>query len=425
MTRQPPTALAAGPALTRQAGRLSAGIGRLRDWASRRDLLAAFTILSLLLLFLPPDVWLARSVYNFVVLPLAILTIRRDELLPVLRSPVFLLTALYLGILVLATALAPDVLADAVADSVRKGLLVLSFLIIVACLAGRDEAFAHRLFLFLGCAVAVVAALNMVAYYGFRPSPSALPHRLLGIPGITNIFNPNPLGGVYAIAAVGIVATALHPRSGAFTRLVGTAAAAILVVAVLFTQSRGAFLAVAAGLCIAVVLGFRRHPRLLLTAGIIGVLAVIAAWPLLESFVARGDNMRFIVWRAYWPHVEARPWLGHGLSTAIQVTLPDGSRHVHAHNIVYSALVMGGVFAAAALAGALVAAVAAAVGAWRRHRMLLPAAMIATAVVATAVDYGMYGSEMDWEWLILWLPLGLCIAAGLTPASRRAFRSAA
>ena len=77
--------------------------------------------------------------------------------------------------------------------------------------------------------------------------------------------------------------------------------------------------------------------------------AIFASMPFVDVLIARGDPYRVAFWKAYLNHVEAHPWIGSGLSAQIIAKAPDGIETTHPHNIVYHALLRGGVFAAAAL----------------------------------------------------------------------------
>jgi O-antigen ligase len=162
-------------------------------------------------------------------------------------------------------------------------------------------------------------------------------------------YNPNWLAQLYGIACVGAVAAAARPGTRRLFVVLLLLSAAALLLCVGLTQTRGVLIGVLAGFAIIIVLLPGQTPlriaiQLAVVAGVI-----VACMPLIEVLIARDEPYRMAFWKAYVPLVEAHPWAGSGLSTPIVVKAPDGVETTHPHNIIYHALLRGGVFAALTL----------------------------------------------------------------------------
>jgi O-antigen ligase len=114
--------------------------------------------------------------------------------------------------------------------------------------------------------------------------------------------------------------------------------------------------------------------------------------------------------------------LGSGLSAPI-TKAPDGFETTHPHNIVYHALLRGGVFAALALAAFLAATCLQSIRAWRITGAAVYPALIVTALLPLQLEFTVVvGTAPGWDWLVLWMPIGLCIGAAMLGSEGSASR---
>lgn len=386
---------------------------RLETFAAaveRHHVVPRLYIASLCLVYLMWNIWLARAVYVFAVMPLALCLVRRSDLKPILASPLFSLAALYFGLLSLAALAAPDASALPIAKHVMYALQVLSFLAITALLIRRDRDFPKWLFLFLSSAAAIAAAINLVAFCVKYPH-ALLSQQLAGVQGISMYYNTNVLGDVYAMACAGGFALLAGQRLSRPQLIVALSATLMLLLAIGLVMSRGAIMATMAAALVALLLsgGWRR--RLPILAALAATLLLLAlATPIPHLLLSRGDAFRLSLWPVYLDLAAQRPWLGYGLSFDTHVALPNGYLILNAHNIVLSALIRGGLLSAAALVAMLAAAVYRAWRSWFAEQNLFAPVLLAAAIAATSVDYEILATPLGWPWLLLWLPVGLSFA---------------
>jgi O-antigen ligase len=393
----------------------------LASFIEHADLIAKFYILILCLIFALPNVSVVRNLYYLVLLPMFIITVRKAELLDIVRSPVFILAALYFTIVAVASLFAPELSYKILAEHIRNSFLVLSFFAITAYLMRRDRRFPDQLILFVAVTAAVVAANNIWHFYEGLPPFHQVPRRLEGIQGLTMYYNSNWIAQLYGIVCVAAAAAATRPGTSRAVAALLVASAIVLFAAVALAQTRSVWIGVFAGLAVVIALLPREFPaRRAIQIGVI-VCAVLASLPFLESVLSRGDSYRLAFWKAYLSYVEAHPWAGSGLSAQLPVSAPDGFKTTHPHNMIYHALLRGGVFAATALVAFLLSILFYAIRGWQNTGSALFPALAVTALLPLQLEFTvMVGTAPGWDWLVLWMPIGLCIGAGLLGAGQPA-----
>jgi O-antigen ligase len=188
----------------------------------------------------------------------------------------------------------------------------------------------------------------------------------------------------------------------------------VLFACVALTQTRSVLIGVLAGFAFIVALlpsqtPVRRAVQLAIIAG-----AILASVPFIEILISRGDPYRLVFWKAYLTQVETHPWLGSGLTAQIIATAPNGVETTHPHNIIYHALLRGGVFAAAALLAFLTVTCLQAVRASQITGASVYPALIVAALVPLQLEFTVVvGTAPGWDWVVLWMPIGLCVGASM------------
>jgi O-antigen ligase len=263
----------------------------------------------------------------------------------------------------------------------------------------------------------VLAGITAVSAYGL--AEYSWPGRPLNPIQGKLLFEPLGYANAFGIfAAIGILlavglGTAASPGTW---RPAALATLAVLVPTLYLTSSRGASLALVAGL--AVLLGARRPSRrlaLLLAGGAIASVAAVAATSSDTGIAARllGEN-RPRYWRVAWEQYQSSPTLGTGAGTFSNYWLhlrPVSSFARDAHSLYVEALAelgpVGLLLLLATLAVPLVA--------FRRVRDPIAAAALA-GYVAFLVHAG-----VDWDWEVPAVSLaGLVCGASILVAARPA-----
>jgi O-antigen ligase len=156
----------------------------------------------------------------------------------------------------------------------------------------------------------------------------------------------------------------------------------------------------------AILAGSWRQRLMFVVSAMVALICVYVATPLADLMFNR-PSLRLELWSYFLWMASERPWLGVGLTFDVSL-----GQMLNAHNIILSALVRGGIFAAVTLISLIVVCLYQSLQAWRRGALLVPVALMTSTILATAVDYEIIATSLGWQWLLFWLPVGMCLAVG-------------
>ena len=205
---------------------------------------------------------------------------------------------------------------------------------------------------------------------------------------------PNPFGGYLGLHLPLVVSVAAFGTAGRWTRGAVVVSAAVIGMCLIATMSRGAWLGQVTGLLVVALVGSKAARHAVATFGGLGVVVVLAAWPVLPaavtdrvqsifaSLVAFGaasnaltpENWavmeRLSQWTAGWRMFAANPLVGVGIgnynSVYADYRLPEWPVALgHAHNHYLTVAAEAGTFAAVAYVVLLVVAVRQTLRGWR------------------------------------------------------------
>jgi putative inorganic carbon (HCO3(-)) transporter len=233
----------------------------------------------------------------------------------------------------------------------------------------------------------------------------------------------NTLGAFTLALLPAAVGLALR-RSNALARLGFAAAALLLLVALLVTYSRGAYLGLAVAATIALLVFGRRRPlaaALTAAAGLALLIFLVTHLPGTEDrlntlhFLGQDRTVqhRQLVYAQAFDSIRASPIWGVGLGTPVDV-IGTG-----ADSLYVFVLLRGGMLAAGAAIALLWTAGQRVIAAWRagRFRPLDVAVLIGLSGVAahSLVDYTLWNPKVA---LVVWLLAGFVMAAAMEGISR-------
>jgi O-antigen ligase len=260
--------------------------------------------------------------------------------------------------------------------------------------------------------------------------------RLQGTQGLSVYYNSNVIGMMYAMPCVGAVAIMATRKLQSWQFAMLLLSAEVLLVGITMTGSRGSLLTAFAG--IAAALALRASWRMMLVGACLIVVALALALlmpavgamlqkptslqatvPLATEMLQRRDSLRFELWTVYLQMVTLKPWLGYGLMFDTRVILPSGNEVMNGHNIFLCAAIRGGVVSALTLAGLVIAALVSGWRGFRRTGEVTGLALLAACLAATSVDHEILPTDLSYLYLLIWLPVAICLGSGLA-TSRRA-----
>ncbi|WP_107345644.1 O-antigen ligase family protein [Rhodopseudomonas palustris] len=386
---------------------------RSRAWLLAVKAPERLFVLVMCLMYVMHNIWLARTILWFLVLPTLLITaLPLRNLTPIVKSSVFLASAAFLGVIIATSLFGDGVSGSLLWKNIRYVAAVLVFITIVAHLASRDGDFLRLLFLWLA-PVAALAAIRDVGTFSHWSVTEMLSVRLQGTKGLSLYYNSNVVGLMYAMPCVGGVAMMATRRLRSWQFVLLFVSALVLLAAVLLSGSRGSLMAALGGIGVAVLLA--ANWRVAVAVAALLAIAAVAALltPLAGELVQRKDSLRFELWPVYLHMVTLKPWLGYGLAFDTRVILPNGLEVMNGHNIFMCAAVRGGVIASLALAAVVLAAAASGWRAFRKSGEVTALALLASCLAASAVDYEIIPSDLSYLYILFWLPVAICLGAAL------------
>jgi len=408
-------------------------LDRTRAWLVQNKVAERLFVLAICLIYILHSIWAARTVLWFLVVPAVALTaVPYRRLLPVVGSAVFGTAAAFLLLIIATTMLGDGLPAKELFKQLRYVAAALVFVVVAAHLVRQDGDLLRLLFLWLA-PVAALAAIRDVGSFSHWSLHTMLTTRLQGTQGLSVYYNSNVIGMMYAMPCVGAVAIMVTRQLRTWQFAMLYVSSLILLTAIAMTGSRGSLLTVMVGMLVSLLAQSNwRLAAAVVTMAVAGValgllMPAIGEWlesrnmlegsiPLASEMLQRGDSLRFELWPVYLHMATLKPWLGYGLAFDTRVVLPSGSQVMNGHNIFICALVRGGVFAGLALAGVVLAALWSGWRAFRGSGEVTGLALLASCLAATAVDYEIVPSDLNYLYMLFWLPVAICLGTMLAGA---------
>lgn len=415
-----------------------------RHWCDRRVRTGDFFILAALIalspLFFTNDYWLAPRLLKWIFFPAAVLLLCLSGGFRVSRtrtaieidlrltariffviSTILVATFVYLLAMNLSSWKQPGAVLRMVDQQWAFAGLILLFMLAFAFAVRAWPEFLPRFVAAFSTMVGTSALYNIVVYLsgisldGFdaiRDVPVLRLVNSLGMPGYTNSTN---ISVTYALFFVACVAVIVDGRLSRLMRYGLIPVALVLLVGVVLTQSRSAYLSVIVGLMLVLWTAphaFRRTAVISFVTGIVLGGFVLMSLPQTRAVVAtRGASYRPEIWKVYAGNALEKPLLGYGGLSNIDVMLSDGTVIDQPHNLVLSGQIRGGIFCALAMIVMLVGSLYWSIRFLKLRGEILPLAMIATIATAGMFDYNLLITAVTWPWVTFWLPFSICAGA--------------
>ncbi len=293
-------------------------------------------------------------------------------------------------------------------DTTFALVTVASFVVITAHLVAAEPDHQDRLL-----KVLAIVALVTTLYSAFTEYQAHwFSERLATLPWT----DPNMGAAVIGLLVTGVAAgPGMNREEWPGMRLIYWAVAALLAALLLMTHTRAAMMGVIAA-AFAGALVRQRTLRQAVIWGAGGVIVIGSILFILRAPLTSGEAAWSAQLASFWHLAQDSLWLGFGTEGQVLVW-SDGTYLTAPHNMLMAALVHGGVIAVALLAALYIAMIAAGIRNGRRGLSPAPLAM----AVYVAV-YGLFATidvtTPGWQWLALWLPVG--IIAGAELSGRRA-----
>lgn len=296
---------------------------------------------------------------------------------------------------------------------------ILGFLAVFCMLARAYDGFARVLCDGVTIICAVSATLNSLAFFqqdmswGVIANFRLVPY--IGIPAYQGSTTISATYAIYFVYAFSVVTASGRPR---WQKVVLGLAGACLLIGLIATQGRGAYLGALAGVVAVSVASSRRNRRIAIAFVVVAALAALYP-PFTAAMLYRGDGYREGIWLSYLHMAAERPLWGYGVLTDVR-RMVEGHLFDHAHDTLLSAEIRGGLPGLVSVTVLLGASLYWSAAQARRQGDPAILGMVVALATAALLDYELRITYPDWTWVTFWAPLGL--AAGVEVRLRAAAR---
>lgn len=230
---------------------------------------------------------------------------------------------------------------------------------------------------------------------------------------------------VYGVVLIFVLRTA-HTHTNSWLRGVGWLIAAIVVFAIIMSDSRNAWVSVAVGVGTYVLAHLTRDWRqfsiTLITLAIVVatlLLILVANETTRDLILPRGDSFRFAIWSGTWERILNGGGLivGQGVLSSTEIDIGT-NLFAHPHNLYLTVVHQGGIVALALYSVVIVTTL------WTYARYFespdakLGVSILALALTAHLLDGHELIDKVGDTWFLVWMPVSFAIGLSWTPGGR-------
>jgi O-antigen ligase len=260
---------------------------------------------------------------------------------------------------------------------------------------------------------AASAAVNLVFFFRQDMHLGTIAnYRLIAFIGVPHYEVSTSVSTTYAIYFVAAFCGAISAWRSAWRRILLGLAGAVLLLGLLATQGRSGYIAALVGV-VAVSASLSRRNGLI-AIGFVAACVLAALYPpFTDALLYRGSGYRGGIWLSYLNLAADRPLWGYGVLASIN-RLVEGHVFFHAHSLILSAEIRGGLLGLVSLLAMLGGSLYWSTAYMRRYRDPLIFGMVVTFVTAGLFDFQLLITFPDWLWVVFWIPIGLAAGAEVT-----------
>lgn len=276
--------------------------------------------------------------------------------------------------------------------------------------------FYFKFFRIMGPIAAINVILNIYFYLkSFSNLSLILETHMTAVYGAAIGYNPNQDCLVYVLYFIGLAVTLIHN----FSRndfYFSAPSVVILLVGLLLEQSRSTLLGAFISLILLNLLSSKatRSGVILALLGLTLLTLIYSSIFLpngLATYFLRGESHRFEVWKLWFNILLQDPIIGFGDRTIREIFISSGEKLLHAHSILLSSWLRGGLLGLGSMLYIAVFGIRCAFLYAKTYNNFVPFCVF----VVVAVD-GVFNSELKvwqagWEWAGYWIAIALILGA--------------
>jgi hypothetical protein len=298
---------------------------------------------------------------------------------------------------------------ELVIKALAEALLVVTFCLSIPMSAERFHWFLNTLVVLVILAAVVNCGYSIYLHFAL-PDYQPLPEpRLYSLGRLSNPVIGSLSYGFATVLAVYMMMT----EERRVAKVVYALAVLFFLWAIVLTGSRGAYLALAAGVSVGVFLRYPGKHKI----QILGVVFTLAALSLTaylflgpELLFKRALSFRPEIWTEFVSRTMAgNIWIGVGMATDSTFQLPE-LLIKHPHSLFVATFYYGGVLGLLTYLAMIVKSMSSLYRNKETGLRLLGAMLLAFGLTATALDGDEVVTKVNYLWLLIWVPVGIAMA---------------
>jgi hypothetical protein len=272
--------------------------------------------------------------------------------------------------------------------------------------------FYSKFFFVMGPVVATNALINIYLYFKSIPNLEEFQsHRLIAQFGSgIEINSTTPVCFTYALYLFGLTCGLLKVKSKPYL-FVAIFSILPLISGIILSQTRGGLIGLLVTLAVVAIFSSSYMRKHLLIKGALIIGAFMSVPQIRDFAFIRQDTHRFEVWQKFWELSKERIIFGYGDRYIFSVSISDGEFIHHGHNILFNALLRGGVIGFATLAYSLFMGIYRALVYFRKYSDPTPFGGLVMLLISGMVDFELHIGPSAWLWSSLWLPIFFALGA--------------
>ncbi|MGL4315178.1 MAG: O-antigen ligase family protein [Pseudomonas sp.] len=337
------------------------------------------------------------------------LTLRKGELMALLREPVALAFIAFAGWSLLSISWSAT--DDATGSLIKRPLYV--FMLFAACslLARHSLERLKQSIAVAAVLIIPIALYNLIDFVKNPPRGAFL--ELIGTGALDNPLLTSHLFGFFCALWIswGITATGRK-------YLIAIVPLLILSAVIFATGKRTPILAMALTTLWLIIVCWNKRSLYLLSAGLLGLLSLALFFP--QALLNRGTSHRLDVWQIALEKASLHPWFGHGFNAPLSISVPNGDfALMEPHNFAIGALYYTGIIGLILWMAMHIMALR---HCWLRRKIqafAISGALLIYGLTAGLTEGGGILARPKEHWFLIWIPLALIAALKIAERSRK------
>jgi|TARA_B100002003_G_scaffold241423_1_gene263110 O-antigen ligase len=329
-----------------------------------------------------------------------------------LSRPIIPLIIVFLLYLVLSATWSENTRPILVATYLGYAFLLASFVLGIGVISNQYPDFLKWLMVLTVLSATISCCFSIFLYFWLPDYHPLIEERLYSLGRLRN-----PVIGALSYGVAATICANLALVHARWMRFLWSACLAILLLGILFTETRSAWVGLIISIPACVMLqreiSVRAKYSMLVTFFLILTVTMIATWLMgyWDEVLHRALSFRPEIWlKAVRDTTQENLILGKGIASSSRLLI-DGISHHHPHSIYVSTFFYGGLTGALLLVTLISACLKELIKKDFTPLVILALSTLLYAVSTLMIDGNRLLEKIDFHWLVFWLPVALCLVA--------------